>query len=294
MAERAARAANGMTFDLDHHDVATNGVRLHTVQAGPADGRPLVLLHGFPELWRGWREHIEPLARAGHRVVVPDQRGYNTSDKPRGLDAYDIDVLVRDVLDILDAQGWRSACVAGHDWGAVVAWWLAIHYPERLERLVIVNVPHPAVFRRHLLNNPRQRRRSWYIGFFQLPWLPELTIRFLGARALKRTSRPGTFSAAELAEYRRAWRQPGALRAMIDWYRAAYRAAPDRLGSGRVTVPTLIIWGVRDAALVPEMARESLELCEAGRLERFEDATHWVQHEEPAAVNALIREFLSP
>jgi len=279
--------------DPEHHDVVTNGVRLHTVQAGPSDGRPLVLLHGFPELWRAWREQIGPLARAGYRVVVPDQRGYNTSDKPRGRAAYDIAELAADILGILDANGWASASIAGHDWGAFVAWWLALHHADRLERLIIVNVPHPTVFRRHLLNNPRQRRRSWYIRFFQLPWLPELTVRALGARALDRTSRPGTFSAAELTEYRRAWRQPGALRGMINWYRAASRMDPGRLGDGRITVPTLIVWGVRDTALVSEMAEESLELCETGRLERFEEATHWILHEEPAAVSALIRKFLS-
>ena len=150
--------------------VPANGLRLHLVEAGPEDGPPVVLLHGFPEaLWYGWRRQIGPLAEAGFRVIVPDQRGYNTSDKPRGVAAYRVETLAADVAGLLDTLQLERASVVGHDWGAVVAWWLALARPERVSRLAILNVPHPAVMRRHLLSSPRQALRSWYVFFFQVP-----------------------------------------------------------------------------------------------------------------------------
>jgi pimeloyl-ACP methyl ester carboxylesterase len=184
--------------------------------------------------------------------------------------------------------------VVGHDWGAVVAWWLGSHHPERLERLGILNVPHPLVMRRHLLNNLHQIRRSWYIFFFQLPWLPERALRRgLAERVLRGTSRRGTFSDEDLARYRDAWAQPGAMRSMVNWYRAAIRGAGRPFGPRRVPVETLVLWGARDFALGREMVAPSLELCDRGRSIFFERATHWVQHEEVAGVNALLLRFLA-
>jgi pimeloyl-ACP methyl ester carboxylesterase len=284
-----------MAIELRHRTVATNGIRLHAVEAGPADGRLLILLHGFPELWHGWHRQIEPLAAAGFRVLVPDQRGYNLSDKPRGVASYRIDQLARDVIGLIDDAGRERASIVGHDWGGAVAWWAGIAHPQRLERLALLNIPHPFVMRRHLLHNRAQRRKSWYIFFFQLPWLPEAYFRrrewAYGVRALTATSRPGTFSAADLAVYRQAWSQPGAIGAMINWYRAALRMPPPRPLSLRVTVPTLLIWGTGDRFLGQEMAQPSIDLCDDGRLALL-DATHWVQHEEPGEVGRLLAEFL--
>jgi len=275
--------------------VATNGVRLHVVEAGPADGPLVVLLHGFPELWYGWRRQIGPLAEAGYRVLVPDQRGYNLSEKPRGVSAYRLDALAGDVLGLIDDAGRDRAAVVGHDWGAVVAWWLALTHAERLERLAILNVPHPAVMRRHLRSSLRQLRRSWYIFFFQLPWLPELFLRRRGfrnaVRAL-RASRPGTFGDVELAVYREAWGQPRALRSMVHWYRGALQTRSHRPPSLRVAVETLMLWGCRDVALGREMAQPSIELCDRGRLILFEQASHWIQHEQAESVNRLLLRFL--
>jgi pimeloyl-ACP methyl ester carboxylesterase len=274
--------------------VTAHGVHLHVVEAGPQDGQLVVLLHGFPEFWYGWRRQIGPLAEAGYRVMVPDQRGYNTSDKPPRVADYRIETLAADVLALIAETGREKAHVIGHDWGAVVAWWLGSHHPQRVERLAILNVPHPAVMRRHLLTNLRQLRRSWYIFFFQLPWLPERALRRgLAERALRGTSRRGTFSEEDVARYREAWAQPGAMRSMVNWYRAAIRGAARARGPWRIPVETLVLWGVRDVALGREMVGPSLALCDRGRSIFFEKATHWVQHEEAEAVNTHLLRFLA-
>jgi len=277
--------------------VNADGVSLHVVEAGPEDGPLVILLHGFPEFWYGWRRQIGPLAEAGYRVLVPDQRGYNTSDKPRRVVDYRIERLAGDVLALIDDASRDRATVVGHDWGAAVAWWLGSHHPGRLERLGILNVPHPFVMRRHLLINPRQTLRSWYIFFFQIPWLAEALLKSRGGRlaagVLRATSRPGTFGDEDLARYREAWARPEAMRSMVNWYRAAIRGAARPFGPKRVPVETLVVWGARDVALGREMVAPSLELCDRGRLVVFENASHWVQHEEAESVTDLLRRFLS-
>ena len=274
--------------------VETNGVRLHTVQAGPEDGPLVVLLHGFPEFWYSWHDQLRPLANAGYRVVVPDQRGYNLSDKPDGVGAYHIDELAADVVGLVDALGAESAYLVGHDWGAMVAWWVALHHPERVEKLCAVNVPHPHILNRSLRRHWDQKLRSWYVLFFQLPVVPELLSRVHGwdvlVRTMRRTSLPGTFTVADFERYREAWNQPGAFRAMVHWYRALVRSRP-RPRQTRVTVPTLVVWGARDQFLRKSMARESVDLCDDGRLLRCDDATHWVHHEEPVRVTKALLEF---
>jgi len=269
-------------------------VRLHAIAAGPKDGPVVVLLHGFPEFWYGWRRQIEPLADAGFRVIVPDQRGYNLSSKPSGVAAYALTELVSDVIAIADQLGQEKIFLAGHDWGAAVAWSTALLYPQRIAKLVVLNVPHPSVMRRFMMKHMRQMLRSWYIFFFQLPYLPEAffsAFHFLvGARSLLRSSRPGTFSAEDLNQYRTAWSQPGALTAMINWYRALFRTRakfPDKT----VRIPTRILWGERDAFLLAEMAHESLRYCKDAELFTFANASHWLQHEEPARVSELLIDF---
>ncbi len=278
---------------LRSRTVAGAGVRLHVVEAGPEDGPLVLLLHGFPEFWLGWRAQIPALAAAGFRVWAPDQRGYNRSDAPPDVAAYTLDRLVDDAVALLDAAGADRARVVGHDWGAVVAWGLAVREPERVERLAILNVPHPVAFRRFLRRPSAQWLRSWYIGFFQLPVLPEVALRRWGAAGLRATSAPGTFSDADLARYRRAWARPGAARGMLAWYRAAARHG---LGDGAldptVRPPTLILWGDADAALDARLADRSLALCADGRLRRFPGVSHWVQHEAANAVNAELLAFL--
>jgi pimeloyl-ACP methyl ester carboxylesterase len=271
-------------------------VTLNAVAAGPKDGPAVVLLHGFPEFWYSCHKQIAPLAAAGFRVIVPDQRGYNKSSKPSGVRSYALTELVSDVIAIADQLGRERIFLAGHDWGAAVAWSVAILHPNRVAKLAILNVPHPSVMRRYLMQNRRQLRKSWYMFFFQIPYLPEA---FLSASNFRRgiaslvsSSRPGTFSADDLAQYRSAWSQPGALTGMINWYRAAFRhrtTFPDRI----VRVPTRILWGMRDAFLMAEMAQDSLRYCTDAELIQFPDATHWLQHEEPARVSQLLVDFFS-
>jgi pimeloyl-ACP methyl ester carboxylesterase len=276
--------------------VETNGVRLHARVAGPADGPLVLLLHGFPEFWYGWRRQIEPLAEAGFRVVVPDQRGYNLSEKPSERSAYAIDRLVDDVAGVVDWMDRDSASVVGHDWGAMVAWCLAGDAPDCVDRLGILNVPHPGAFRETLADSWTQRLRSTYAGFFQLPRLPERALRArdfgLATELLRRSSRPGTFSDRDLDRYRTAWGREGALTAMLNWYRANGPGSDLFSRTHRITPETLVLWGARDDALVRENAERSLRFCESGELALFERATHWLQHEEADAVSERLVAFL--
>jgi epoxide hydrolase 4 len=286
-------------MELTHKFVQTNGITLHVVTAGPVDGPPVVLLHGFPEFWYGWHNQIPYLAAQGYRVIAPDQRGYNLSDKPRGAANYQIDELARDVVGLIDALGYATVFLAGHDWGAAVAWWLVTHYPERLRKLAILNVPYPTLMRQAAqTGNWRQALRSWYIYFFQLPWLPEQFLRLTGRTArniLSVSSRRDTFTAADLDAYRQAWSQPGALTGMVNWYRAALRlfTKTPTPPPGGIQTPTLMLWGERDVALGKELAQPSIDLCANGRLIFYPKATHWVQHDAAAAVNTELAHFFA-
>ena len=273
---------------------AVNGVTLQVAEAGEAGAPLVILLHGFPEFWWGWRGQIAPLAGAGYRVAVPDQRGYNRSSKPEGIAAYDLDTLAADVIALADAYGTHRVRLVGHDWGGIVAWWVAARYPERVERLVAINAPHISVAGPYLRRHPTQMLRSSYMGFFQIPWLPEAMMRArdfaLLRQSLVTTSRPGTFSESDLARYRDAWSQPGALTTMLNWYRALRWHSGDDAPS-RIRTPTLVIWGLGDRFLERGLAEASLRLCDDGR-PLWLEASHWVQHEEAAAVNEALIAFL--
>lgn len=283
-------------MDLEHSTIQTNGIRLHVVQAGPKSGVPVLLLHGFPEFWYGWRKQIPALVAAGCRVIVPDQRGYNLSDKPEEIKSYCVQTLVEDTLGLIKALDYEKVNLVGHDWGAFVAWMMAIQHPERLHRLGILNVPHPVVMKRFLQRDLEQMWRSLYILFFQFPWLPETIMRIGNWRGaalgMRRSGKPQAFTEEDIEQYKEAWSQPGAVSAMLNWYRAALRYPPEITDGMRVQVPTLILWGVQDVALSRRMARPSLDHCEDGNLIFFPDATHWVQHEEADEVNRQLLSFI--
>jgi pimeloyl-ACP methyl ester carboxylesterase len=282
--------------DLRHGYADLADARLHYVEAG--EGPLVVLLHGFPEFWYGWRFQIPALAAAGFRVVAPDMRGYNLSSRPSGVAAYAPRRLAADIRDLIAERGSDRARLAGHDWGAAVAWLTAMAHPDAVERLAILNVPHP---RRMLegLRTPRQMARSWYIFFFQLPWLPEQLLRAGRWRALRsmfeRDARPGAFTPADIERYVEAWSRPGAMTAMINYYRATFRrppGGPTGRGMPPVKAPTLVIWGERDHVLGPELADpRRADVPNLERVVRLPDASHWVQLDEPDRVNELLIEF---
>jgi pimeloyl-ACP methyl ester carboxylesterase len=276
-----------MTLRFEY--LSTNRIRLHAALAGPEDGDPVFLLHGFPDAWFGWEAQIGPLAEAGFRVIVPDQRGYNLSDKPKGIASYLMDTLVNDILGLADAFGYDRFHLAGHDFGAMVSWNLARHHPERLKRLAIANVPHPVVMQNYLRSHPSQMLKSWYAFFFQLPILPERIIGINNWQFLI-SAMPDDLTNNERDRYRKAWAQPGAMTSMINWYRAVLRQSRKPTVSSKIQVPTLVLWGQQDPHISYEMAPLSVDLCEAGRLITFEDATHWVMHDKPGEVSQLLIE----
>jgi pimeloyl-ACP methyl ester carboxylesterase len=280
---------------VTHVRVPTNGTTLHVVQAGPADGPLVLLLHGFPEFWGEWRAMIPALATAGYRVWAADMRGYNTSDKPQGVAAYTLDVLSADIVGLLDAAGAERAILVGHDWGASVAWWTATRFPQRVARLAALAAPHPTIWVRRMTESWGQRLRSSYVSFFQLPRMPEAMLAsgdWSGLiRTLKRSARPDAFSEADLAELRTVWSQPGAITAMLNYYRAL-KPLP-ALANLRIEPPTLVVWGGADAFAERAVADESVAICRDGRLAIVDKATHWIPREEPEAVNRLLLDFLA-
>ncbi|MGH2599418.1 MAG: alpha/beta fold hydrolase, partial [Dehalococcoidia bacterium] len=264
-----------------HGEATVNGVRLHYVEAG--SGPLVLLLHGFPEFWYSWRHQIPVLAAAGYHVVAPDMRGYNTSAKPRGVRSYALEPLTGDVLGLIRHFGAERATVVGHDWGGAVAWYVPMRYPDAVERLIVLNAPHPAALMREL-HTLDQLRRSWYVFVFQIPWLPEAAVRARGYAMLDRTlrtdpARPDAFSDDDIRRYKRALAQPGALTAAINYYRAAFRRDPRTATRDLrpITCPTLLIWGERDRYLSPRLTEGLDRWVPNLRVERIPDASHWVQ-----------------
>jgi pimeloyl-ACP methyl ester carboxylesterase len=271
----------------------TNGVRLHVVQAGPETGPPVLLLHGFPEFWWTWNAQIAALARAGFRVIAPDQRGFNLSDKPPHIDDYRPEERRADVLGLLDALGHERASIAGHDFGAFVAWGLAIEHPERLRKVVVMNVAHPTVYASPPPGRPETI--NWFRTFFRLPLLPELVGRsgnwFLLERNLLKSSRPGTFADPAMRYYKHAWAHENAIHSMLAWYRAGFRHPYRPAGPARVSVPMRIVWGGRDVFNDPSYAEPSLAFCDDAELVSIPDGGHWLNHEKPDEISRLLIEF---
>ncbi len=276
--------------EFRHHEATVNGIRMHYVDEGT--GEPVIFLHGFPESWYSWRHQLGAL-RGRYRVIAPDQRGYNLTE---AKGPYDTTTLQADILCLMDHLGIERAHIVGHDWGGVIAWLLAIHHGDRLRSLAVCNLPHPAIFRRHV-RRPRQALRSWYVLFFQLPWLPELALSAKGyhllARRMIRECRPGTFTRDDIKEFLASWRRQG-LSGGINWYRAVVRHPP-RIPEPvpLITVPTLLIWGDRDRYLGRELTEGTDEYVLRLRVEHLPEASHWVQQEAPDEVNRLLLDHLA-
>ncbi len=268
--------------------------RLHYVEAG--DGPLIVLLHGFPEFWYGWRQQIEPLAAAGFRVVAPDTRGYNLSSKPDGVLAYDAGRLAADIRGLIKERGAETAMLVGHDWGGTIAWTTAMHHPEVVDRLAILNAAHPRKLSQGLQHHPDQLRRSWYFFFFNIPDLPETVVHanhWHFFRHFLRDADPA-YTPEEIERYIEAWSQPGAATGMINYYRSSVRTplkqAEEQIRP--ISAPTLVIWGERDRYLRDDLAEpEHDDVPNLDRVERLPDASHWVHHDEPERVNQLLTDF---
>ena len=271
-------------------------VSLHYVEAG--DGPLIVLLHGFPEFWFGWRLQIAPLAATGFRVVAPDLRGYNLSSRPDGVEAYTADRLAEDIVGLVRERGAESALLVGHDWGGTVAWTMAMNHPEVVDRLAILNAAHPRRLQQGL-HNPNQLRKSWYFFFFAIPGLPEEVVHARNwhfFRHFLQDARP-PYTDEEIERYVEAWSQPGAATAMINYYRASVRQSPKQAEAQLrpISAPTLVIWGQDDQYLGPDLAEPDRDdVPNLDRVERLADASHWVHHDEAEHVNQLLVDFFAP
>jgi pimeloyl-ACP methyl ester carboxylesterase len=278
---------------LEHHHADLGDVRLHYVEAG--SGPLVVLLHGFPEFWYSWRFQIPILAEAGFRVVVPDMRGYNLSDKPPRVGDYRVEFLGRDVERLIRACGSESAAVVGHDWGGVAGWIAAMRHPEVVEKLAILNCPHPNSFLRGMWS-PRQLRKSWYMFALQLPgrFVQESILAWFESNFRRDPVRQGTFTEEDIRRYTEAMTRPGALTAATNYYRALFRRslAQNRRLLRRVETPVVVIWGEEDRYLGRELAEPEASWVPNVRVERLPNASHWVQQDSLHRVNTLLLEFL--
>lgn len=283
--------------------VEANGQRFELAECGQGS-KLAILLHGFPELNFSWRHQIALFVEQGYRVWAPNMRGYGASSKPEGVDAYAVDNLVADVGALIDAAKAEAPAtevtLVAHDWGAVVAWNFAIRKVRPIDRLVIMNAPHPMCAAREI-RKWRQLRKSWYIFFFQIPRLPEWLLLANDARAVRRAfsdtaTNKENFPPADLDIYAAAAQRPGAIRAMVNYYRALMKYRDGnaaKLGSGVVEVPTLVIWGENDVALGIELLDGMEQWVPNLTLHRLPGISHWVQQDAPGDVNRLLGDWLS-
>lgn len=285
----AASAELGLTFEARSIDVGE--VTLHVVFAGPEDGPPVVLLHGFPEFWYAWRGPAAVLAGAGFRVIVPDQRGYNLSDKPPGADPYRLGNLVPDIVGLIDVLGYEQVAIGAQDMGARVAWRLVLTQPSRVSRFAVIDVGHPLGYTEF---ESEEETVSWYRTFLQIPWLPGYTARLgnwrLLASNLRATSAPGAFPSEELDQFRSAWDRDGAIHSMGAWYRAPWTPLN---ADPQVATPTLLILAADDAFIPSDLSRAGMKYLDDGELLELGSGTHWVVGEEPERIGQILADFFT-
>jgi len=282
-----------------HGFVDVGEIRMHYVTQGK--GKLVLLLHGFPDFWYVWRFQIPALAEH-FRVVAPDLRGYNETDKPKDIDKYRLAFLAKDVLGLIHALGEDEAMIVGHDWGGAVAWSLAAHFPEDVEKLALVNAPHPNAYAKRTTGLWRQLQKSWYVFFFQTPDIPEEVLSrnnytFLKKMLLNSLVKKNVFTDEDLGAYVSAWSKPGALTAAINYYRANMNPAilfsEKTVAFPKVKTPTMVVWGEQDVALSKDLVINTDEFVDAPySIKYFPDCGHWVHLEEPELVNKYLLEFL--
>lgn len=290
--DSVAAASDELGVPFASRFIDVGAVTLHVVFAGPEDGPPVLLLHGFPEFWYAWRGPGAVLARAGFRVIIPDQRGYNLSDKPSGADAYTLSELVRDVVGLMDALGYERVFLGAQDVGAGVAWRLVQTLPERVSRFAVIDVGHPLGYTEFETSEETVR---WYRTFLQIPWLPGYAARlgnwWLLSSNLRKTSAPGAFPDEELDQFRSAWDRDGAIHTMGEWYRAP--RTPPPVSNPRVATPTLLILAQNDAFIPSDLSRAGMKYLDDGTLLELGSGSHWVVSEEPERIGEILVEFFS-
>ncbi len=278
----------------EHNYLYTNGVRLHYISEG--EGNLMLMLHGFPEFWYSWRHQITAFSN-NYRVVAPDLRGYNYSDKLQSIQLYSISELVQDIAGIITNLGYEKCILVGHDWGGLIAWYFADQYPKMVEKLIVLNIPHPAKLREGL-RTPQQLRKSWYVFFFQLPFLPELLLRWNNYKAIESAFintaiNKSAFTDEDIQAYKKSAAKPEALTAMINYYRCFVRQTLRSEKSwNKLDVPTLMIWAENDTALGKELTYRTEDYVNNLTLKYIPNCSHWVQQEQPELVNQYIADFL--
>lgn len=276
-----------------HKYITTNGVKLHYVTQGT--GPLMLMLHGFPEFWYSWRHQIPEFAQ-DFQVVALDLRGYNDSDKPKEQSAYVMDEFVKDIEGVIKGLGHEKCVLVGHDWGGAIAWFFAYAHPEMIEKLIILNLPHPAKFSQGLLT-PQQLLRSSYMFLFQLPAIPEFLLQSFDYQTITQTLQgtafnKNSFTASDLEAYKKAAAQPGALTAMLNYYRNNLPQFLPNKNWGILPVPTLMIWGENDTALGKELTYGTDAYVSNFQIQYIPNCGHWVQQEQPQLVNQYMRNFL--
>ena len=277
-----------------HEFITTNNIKLHYVTQG--SGPLMLMLHGFPEFWYSWRHQIPEFA-SDYQVVAVDLRGYNDSEKPQHKSAYVMTEFVQDVKGVIQGLGYESCVLVSHDWGGAIAWNFAYAYPEMVDQLIVMNLPHPAKFAEGLRTR-QQLLKSWYIFLFQLPFLPEFLIKLGDYRAIDRALRgmavdKSTFTPSDIQAYKDAAAKPGALTATINYYRNIARGFVDRPHWDVLEVPTLMIWGENDRALGKELTYDTADYVRDFQIQYIPNCSHWVHQEQPQLVNRYMKDFLA-
>jgi len=276
--------------------IKTNGIQLHSLSKGK--GKLMLMLHGFPEFWYSWRHQITEFSQKYHTVAV-DLRGYNDSEKPVKVEAYSMSELIADIKGIIEALEYQDCILVAHDWGGAIAWEFAYAYPKMVEKLIVMNIPHPAKFISGL-KTPQQLLKSWYVFFFQIPVLPEFFLQLNNYEAIANAFKnmavdKNTFSEEDLTAYRHAAAKPGAITAMINYYRCIFQSLfmnDDPKKRQLLDIPTLTIWGEADTALGKELSYGTETYVRDWQIKYIPNCSHWVQQEKPAIVNSYMHDFL--
>lgn len=271
--------------EIEEKFVEINGIKLHTILIG--SGEPLMLLHGFPDLWYGWKEVILGL-KDKYKLIIPDMRGYNLSDKPKGVNSYNVSILIEDIRKLSEKLNFGQFNLAGHDWGGVVAWVFAEKYSDMLKKLIVLNAPHPKIFQEKLRTDKEQQKASYYIFEFLKPDGEKILFED-DFKWLKRAIFGSVRNKIDRKKYIEAWSQPDAIISSVNYYRA--NLSFDEW-TGVINVPTLVIWGMKDAALLPQLLEGLSDYVEDLEIVRSEASSHWIMYDDPDLVNSSIIEFI--